>query len=537
MSLVKNVGTIGGLTAVSRVFGFIRDMLFARLFGAGLAADAFQLAFTLPNTFRRLFAEGAFSVAFVPMYGGKLHGAGSEEQREREAGVFANDVLSVFVWVLLAFSLLCILAMHGIVWLLARDYAAVPGKFELSVTLARITFPYLGLVSVVALLSGILNTRSRFGPGALAPVLFNFALIGGLLWGWFFDYSDRLKAFAQSWALPVAGILQLVYLLISLRRAGVGLKLHWPRMTPDTKVLLWRIFPATFGAGIYQISQLADTFFATSLPQGSLTLLKMADRLNQMPLGIVGIALGTAILPALSRHIAGGDPQGAAQLQGRAIELATLLTLPAAAALAVCAPAFVHAFFVGGKFTAADGAIMMQIVVALVCGLPSYVLVKVLEPGYFSRGDTRTPVITAGTALCFNIFLNLAVVRPWGIVGLAAATACSASLNCVLLYGNLHRRAHFRFSLALLSRIVRQALASAVMAAVLWFLLKATMPWYSGSVAQKGGGIVLLVAVGLAVFFAAAWLLGAIDKDAIAQLRPGKRRATPVTASEIERNG
>ncbi|WEK48256.1 MAG: murein biosynthesis integral membrane protein MurJ [Candidatus Andeanibacterium colombiense] len=520
MSLIRNVGTIGGLTAVSRVFGFMRDMLFARLFGAGLAADAFQLAFTLPNTFRRLFAEGAFSVAFVPMYGKKLHG----EDGEREAGIFANDVLSVFVWVLFGFSVLCILGMEGIVWLLAREYQHIPGKFELSVTLARITFPYLGLVSVVALLSGILNTRSRFGPGAVAPVLFNFALIGGLLWGWYFDYSDRLKAFAQSWALPVAGLLQLVFLLWSLKRSGVGLKIHWPRMTPDTKVLLWRIFPATFGAGIYQISQLADTFFATSLPQGSLTLLKMGDRLNQMPLGIVGIALGTAILPALSRHIAGGDQSGAAKLQGRAIELATLLTLPSAAALAVCAPAFVNAFFVGGKFTAHDGAIMTEIVVALVCGLPSYVLVKVLEPGYFSRGDTRTPVMTAASALAFNIFLNLAVVRQFGIVGLAGATACSASLNCVLLYANLHRRNHFRFSLPLAGRILRQLLAAGVMAVALWFLLQATMPWYSGTVASKAGGIVLLVVVGLVVYGAAALLFRAFDQEDLRMLRRKSKR-------------
>jgi putative peptidoglycan lipid II flippase len=263
---------------------------------------------------------------------------------------------------------------------------------------------------------------------------------------------------------------------------------------------------------------LADTFFATSLPQGSLTLLKMGDRLNQMPLGIVGIALGTAILPALSRHIAGNDSSGAAKLQGRAIELATLLTLPAAAALAVCAPAFVNAFFVGGKFRPEDGAIMIQIVMALVCGLPAYVLVKVLEPGYFSRGDTRTPVFTAGSALTFNIFLNLAVVRPFGIVGLAAATACSASLNCLLLYVNLHRRDHFRFSLALAGRIVRQALASAVMAVVLWYLMQATMPWYSGSVASKAGGIVLLVGAGLVSYALAALLFRAFDDQDLRML-------------------
>lgn len=523
MSLIKNVGTIGGLTAISRVFGFVRDMLFARLFGAGLAADAFQLAFTLPNTFRRLFAEGAFSVAFVPMYSRKLHG----EDGEQQAAVFANDVLSVFVWVLFGFSLLCIAGMEAIVWVLAREYQHVPGKFELSVTLSRITFPYLGLISVVALLSGILNTRSRFGPGAVAPVLLNLCLIASMAWSWLCGYPDVAKAFSQSWAVAGAGLLQMLFLAWSVRRAGVELKLHRPRLTADTRVLLWRIFPATFGAGIYQLSQLADTFFATSLKQGSLTLLKMADRLNQMPLGIVGIALGTAILPTLSRHIAGGDERGAAKLQGRAIELATLLTLPSAAALAVCAPAFVNAFFVGGKFRPEDGAIMSQIVVALVCGLPSYVLVKVLEPGYFSRGDTRTPVMTAGTALTFNIFLNLMVVRPFGIVGLAAATACSASLNCLLLYANLHRRGHFRFGVPLLSRILRQFVASAIMAVALSYLLEATMPWYSGHVGQKFAGIAMLVAAGLIVYGIAAWLIGAFDKEDMAILLR-RRSAKPI---------
>lgn len=523
MSLIKNVGTIGGLTAVSRVFGFARDMLFARLFGAGLAADAFQLAFTLPNTFRRLFAEGAFSVAFVPMYSRKLHSDGGED----EAAHFANDVLSVFVWVLFGFSILAILGMEGIVWLLAREYQSVPGKFELSVTLSRITFPYLGLISVVALLSGILNTRSRFAPGAIAPILLNLCLIGAMVWGWQQGDDEFAKAATQSWAVAAAGVAQLSFLWWSVRRAGVTLKLHWPRMTPDTKVLLWRIFPATFGAGIYQLSQLADTFFATSLKQGSLTLLKMADRLNQMPLGIVGIALGTAILPTLSRHIAASDEKGAAKLQGRAIELATLLTVPAAFALAVCAPSFVNAFFVGGKFKPEDGLIMSEIVVALVCGLPAYVLVKVLEPGYFSRGDTRTPVMTAATALSFNIFLNLVVVRPFGIVGLAAATACSASLNCLLLYANLHRRGHFRFDLKLLGRVVRQIIASAVMAAVLWYLQAAISHWFTGSIAAKALGIVLLVGTGTAIYGVLALTIGAVDKEDLAILAR-RRSAKPI---------
>ena len=533
-SLVRSVGTIGGLTAVSRVFGFVRDMLLARVLGAGLAADAFQLAFTLPNTFRRLFAEGAFSVAFVPMYSRALHGEGGEAAAER----FAGDVLAVFVWVLLAFSAVAMLGMSGIVWLLASEYQAIPGKFELSVLLSRITFPYLALISLVAMLSGLLNARSRFAPGAFAPVLLNICLIAAILLG------DRLRgdsgddvivATALAFGVAAAGVAQLAYLAWATRRAGVRLRVRWPRLTPEVRRLGALILPATFGAGIYQVSQFVDTFFATQLPQGSLTLLKLADRLNQMPLGIVGIALGTAILPMLSRHIHSGDAAKAQRLQANAFEMATLLTLPAAVALAVCAPAFVTAFFVGGKFTLADGAIMAQIVVALVSGLPAYVIVKILNPGFFAREDTRTPVWTALAALAFNIALNLYAVRHYGIVGLAAATAASASLNCLLLYAILHARGWFRFTAKLGGRIARQAAASAAMGAALWWLVPQFAGRYGGSALERALALTALVAAGAAVFFLAAWAFGALDKDLLAQLgrsRPRRRRSDDILEVE-----
>lgn len=531
MSLLRNVGTIGGLTAVSRVFGFARDILLARALGAGLAADAFQLAFTLPNTFRRLFAEGAFSVAFVPLYSRALHGRDGEPGSEEAATAFANDVLSVFVWVLLAFSAACMIFMPGIVWLLAREYAEVPGKFELSVFLSRVTFPYLGLISLVAMLSGLLNARSRFGPGAAAPVLLNICLISGIIIG------DRLRGgtgndvvvvYTLAIAVSLSGVAQLAYLAWATRRAGVRLKVTLPKFTPEVKRLGMLILPATFGAGIYQISQLVDTFFATSLPQGSLTLLKLADRLNQMPLGIVGIALGTAILPMLSRHIHTGDNAEAQRLQANAFEIATLLTLPAAAALAVCAPAFCTAFFVGGKFTAADGAIMANIVVALVAGLPAYVIVKVLNPGFFAREDTRTPVWTALASLIFNIAVNLYVVERYGIVGLAGATAASASLNCLLLYAILHKRGWFHFTPKLLGRVARQLVATGAMTAVLWYLMPLMQDRYSGNLIEKLWSLGALVAGGGIVFFGMAFAVGALDKSLLAQLRrrrPARNKA------------
>ena len=296
-------------------------MITARVLGAGLAADAWQLAFILPNTFRRLFAEGAFSVAFVPMYSRALH----SEEGESAADRFAGDVLAVFVWVLLGFSALAMLAMPGIVWLLASEYREVPGKFELSVVLSQVTFPYLMLVSLVAMLSGLLNARSRFAPGAFAPVLLNVVLIGGIVTGYYLrgpQGDDVMVAWSLAIALVVAGVAQLAYMWWAKRRAGVRLKITLPKFTPEVKRLCLLMLPATFGAGVYQISQLVDTFFATSLPQGSLTLLKMADRLNQMPLGIFGIALGTAILPMLARHIQTGDAREAQRLQTNAVEIA-----------------------------------------------------------------------------------------------------------------------------------------------------------------------------------------------------------------------
>ncbi len=533
MSLLKNVGTIGGLTLVSRLFGFARDILLARVLGAGLAADAFQLAFTLPNTFRRLFAEGAFSVAFVPLYSRALHGSDGAPGSEAAAEAFASDVLSVFLWVLLAFSALCMVVMPGIVWLLASEYADVPGKFDLSVFLSRVTFPYLFFISLVAMLSGLLNARSRFGPGAVVPVLLNIFLISGILLGNHLrgdSGDDVVVVQVLAVAVSLSGLAQFLYLAWATRRAGVRLKVKMPRITPEVRRLGMLILPATFGAGIYQISQLVDTFFATSLPQGSLTLLKLADRLNQMPLGIVGIALGTAILPMLSRHIHTGNTAEAQRLQGNAFEIATLLTLPAAAALAVCAPAFCTAFFVGGKFTATDGAIMANIVVALVAGLPAYVIVKVLNPGFFAREDTRTPVWTALVSLIVNVGINIYVVNRFGIVGLAGATAASASLNCLLLYAVLHRRGWFHFTAKLLSRVARQLLATGAMTAVLWYLVPLFADQYAGSLFERAWSLTAVVASGAAVFFGAAFVFGALDKDLVGQLR--RRPASAGSAGE-----
>ncbi|MBC7284957.1 lipid II flippase MurJ, partial [Hoeflea sp.] len=271
-----------------------------------------------------------------------------------------------------------------------------------------------------------------------------------------------------------------------------------------------------------------DTFFATSLPQGSLTLLKFADRLNQMPLGIIGIALGTAILPMLARHIQTGDDREAQRLQASAVEIALLLTLPGAMALAVCAPAFTTAFFLQGRMTPADVAIMAEITMALVAGLPAYVLIKVFQPAFFSREDTRTPVLIAAGALLANIALNVYAVPRYGITGLAAATAITATGNVATLYVILHRRGWFQWTARLTGRIARQLLATVAMGAVLYGTMGLLAGQFDGGVLERAGALAALVLAGLVTFFAAAWIVGALDKDMVAQLR--RRRPAPAKA-------
>jgi putative peptidoglycan lipid II flippase len=522
MSLIKATGTIGGLTMVSRVAGFVRDMMLARILGPGMASDAFLLALTLPNIFRRLFAEGAFSAAYVPMFSRRLHGEGGQASAEE----FSSNVLSVFVPLLIAFTALFEIAMPGVIWVMASEYQEVPGKFELAVVLTQITFPYILLISLVSLLTGILNSLSRFAPGASFPILLNLALIVGLLVG---DQlrgqsgDDTLVAYVLASAVTIGGVLQLLWLWFWTHRAGIRLRLHRPRLTPEVKELGIIILPAVFGAGVYQVNQFVQLFFVTRLPNGSLSYLNFADRLNQLPLGIIGIALGTAILPMLSRYIGGEDRKGADRIQSNAIELAMLLTLPAAAALAICADPFVNAFFLGGRFNAADAAITANVVVALVAGLPAYVLIKVLTPAFFARKDTKTPVWAAVAALLVFILFNLLFIDRFGIVGLAGATATGAWLNSLILYAILVRRDHYRIDPLLGGRLLRQVAATAAMVATLWPLRLWLWSWFSGSILERTFAIGVLIGTGALVYFGVAFMIGAIDKEKIAMFQ--RRRA------------
>jgi putative peptidoglycan lipid II flippase len=506
MNLTRAIGTIGGLTMVSRVFGFAREMLMSRIMGASGAADAFLVAFRLPNTFRRLFGEGAFSAGFVPLFSQHYHGQGGLEAARK----FSEEVLAVFLPALFAFTLLFELIMPAFVWAIASGYADEPEKFWLTVYLTRITFPYLLLISLVSLFSGVLNSLTRFVAAAFAPALLNMSMLAAML---IVPTGGVPTATALSVGVTVGGLFQLALTWQSARRAGVSLRLRRPRMTPGVKRFFVVVIPATLGAGVYQISQLIDTFFATRLPEGSMSYLNYSDRLNQLPLSVIGTALGTAILPQISRFISQNDPGEAAKVQAKAVELSMLLCLPAALALSVAAGPLVVALFQGGRFTATDALFTGNVLAIIVSGLPAYVLVKVITPGFYARQDTRTPVKTAAIVLIANVALNFALIPFFGIYGLAAVIAICSWLNCIMLYLILRRRGHFRIELPLWGRIGRQLLAGLAMAAALIGVRILLGDWFDASPGRRLAAVVAMVGTGLLVYFPVVWVVGGMDKD------------------------
>lgn len=516
MSLLKNVGTIGGLTLVSRVFGFARDILLARVLGAGGVADAWQLAFQLPNLFRRLFAEGAFASAFVPLF--NRHMAEDENAARR----FAGEVLAVLLPILVAFGAVMMLAMPWVLWAFANeDLRGDAARYDLAVTMGRIAFPYLMFMSLATLVAAILNSLSRFAAAAAAPILLNICLLVALVWGALQPGGEATRAatgIGLAIAVSVSGMLQLAWLYWFMRRAGFRIPRLTPKVTARVREMGVLIVPAVFGAGVYQISRFIDLAFIRVLPDGSLTYMAMADRWNQLPLGIIGIALGTAILPSLSRYIAKSEDEEAVRLQANAIELAMLLTLPCAVALFITGFAFVKAFMQGQAFTAEDARVTGMVTSALVVGLPAYVLVKVMTPNFFARRDTRTPVYTAAASLVVTVGLNLALVPVLGVVGLALAGAVGAWVNIALLGAILARRGYFRLPVRVLGRIGRIALAAGIMGAALWALLPFIAPWLDQAFIMRLAAIGAIMAVSLITYGGATVMLRVLDKQAVQRL-------------------
>src|SRR5487761_1301268 len=494
MALLRSVATVGGYTMVSRVLGFVRDVLMAQFMGAGPVADAFFVALRLPNLFRSLFAEGAFSAAFVPIFAGMMAKDGREQARH-----FAEEAIAALTTVLFVFVLACEIFTPALLHVLAPGFAAEPEKFAVTVTFTRITFPYLLFISLVALQGGVLNSLERFAATAVAPLLL----------------VRPVSGVALSWAVMSAGFAQFVWLMASCHRAGVALHFPRPRWTPALKRLVRLMGPGIVGAGVTQLNLVVSTAVASLLPTGAVSYLYYADRLNQLPLAVVGTAVGTAILPSLSRQVRTGDEAGAVTTQNRGLELALLLTVPAAVALGVLAQPLLATLFERGAFGPADVRATAGALAAYAAGLPAFVLVKVLAPAFFARHDTTTPVKIAVVAVAANFALTLllGVALPFAYVGVACATSTAGWINALSLLWLLHRRAHFRLDARCRSRIPRILAAAMLMGAVLVALDIPLAPYFGASQVVRLAALVALIAAGLGAFAIFALALGAADRS------------------------
>jgi len=512
MKLFRSFATVGGMTMISRVLGFVRDILIAGVLGAGPVADAFFVAFRFPNLFRRLFAEGAFNAAFVPLFARRLAGDGKRAARE-----FAEQALAVLLVALMLTTAVAEIAMPWLMYLIAPGFAASPEKFDLAVLLTRIAFPYLLCVSLVALLSGVLNALDRFAVAAAAPILLNIVLISVMLGVTWYAFGNTPEAgIALAWGVAVAGVLQLMVLIYWARHVGMGLKLLKPRMTEGVRRLIRLGVPGVIAGGITQINILVGTIIA-SLEDSAVSWLYYADRIYQLPLGIVGIAIGIVLLPDLSKRLRAGDGDGAAVSLNRSLEVSLLFTLPAAVALFVAPEPIIQVLFQRGAFGADDTAATASALAAFAVGLPAFVLIKVFSPGFFAREDTRTPMIYAGISVVVNIIGSLALFFVIGHVGIAVATSLAGWTNAGLLAATLARRGDFTADGGLRSRLGPICLSSAIMGLALWWLGVGLEPWFApgnGLVIQSGA-LALLVGAGLLIFALAAQLTGAVHLQTI----------------------
>ncbi|MCD6034910.1 MAG: Virulence factor MVIN-like [Rickettsiales bacterium] len=491
-TLVKSAVTVGVFTLFSRVVGFVRDMVIATTLGTGPIADAFFVAFRLPNLFRSLFAEGAFNAAFVPLFAGKLSAEGIDSAKR-----FAEQVLIVMLLVLVTFTVFMQIAMPWAMYLIAPGFTDNPEQFNMAVELSRITFPYLLFITLVSLLSGVLNSIERFSAAAMAPIFLNLSMICTAFW---LNAYTETPAEALAWGVAVGGVTQLIWMVIACIRADVFLYFRKPALTPDVKKLLKRMIPGIMGAGVTQINLLIGTLVATLIPS-AVSLLYYADRITQFPLAIIGTAMGTAMLPSLSKAFREDRIHDAIHTQNRAMEFSLFFTLPAAVALMVSGLPIVTVLFNHGAFTTADAYGAYQALFAYTLGLPAFVLAKVLLPGFFAHGNTKTPVKIAVSCLVINTVLNIALVYPFHHTGIAIGTSIAAWVNALLLWRGLRQRSYFASDAELRFRTVRIIISSILMGCILYACQTVLNPYFGGeSRTERVGALLILVSAGFGTY-------------------------------------
>ncbi|MFG8879360.1 murein biosynthesis integral membrane protein MurJ [Pseudomonas aeruginosa] len=500
MNLLKSLAAVSSITMLSRVLGFVRDTILARIFGAGLATDAFFVAFKLPNLLRRIFAEGAFSQAFVPILAEYKNQQGEEATR-----TFIAYVSGLLTLVLALVTALGILAAPWVIWVTAPGFADTPEKFALTTDLLRVTFPYILLISLSSLAGAILNTWNRFSVPAFVPTLLNVAMIGFALF--LTPYFDP-PVMVLGWAVLAGGLLQLLYQLPHLRKIGM---LVLPRLNlRDSGV--WRVMklmlPAILGVSVSQISLIINTIFASFLAAGSVSWMYYADRLMELPSGVLGVALGTILLPMLAKTYSNKDRHEYSRLLDWGLRLCFLLVLPCSLALAILAEPLTVSLFQYGKFTTVDAAMTQRALVAYSVGLLGIILVKVLAPGFYAQQNIRTPVKIALFTLVSTQLMNLAFIGPLQHAGLALSIGLAACLNAGLLYWQLRKQRLYLPQPGWAKLLVKLVVAVLVMSAVLLATMHWLPAWEQGAMLERFLRLGLLVVAGLLAYFGMLALLG-----------------------------
>ena len=466
--MIQRILTVGGYTLLSRVTGFVRDIILAAVLGAGPAADAFFVALRLPNHFRAIFAEGAFNAAFVPAYARIREQGGAHR-----AGLFADRIFTLLLASQVVLLAVALLFTPAVIDVLAPGFGADPQRFGLAVDLTRITFPYLLLITLVTLYGGILNALERFAAASAAPILLNVSMVAALLVAHWFPTPGH----AAAWGVLVSGVLQALLVAGDCWRAGALPRFRALKLDADVSRFFRALGPATVGSAGVQLAMFADTIIASFLPTGAVSALYYADRINQLPIGVIGIAAGTVVLPEMSRRIAAGDEAGAAHAQNRAIEFTLLLGIPCIAAFFAIPDLIVKALFVRGAFTEADAIASGHTLAAYAFGLLPFVLIRSAVATFFARGDTTTPVKAALAAAAVNIGFKVLLMGPLAQVGLALATSIGAWINLGLITWFAARAGHLRADSRLKQSMWKFAVAGVAMGLVLWIAYAPVAAW------------------------------------------------------------
>src|SRR6476619_231938 len=468
--MLGRIFTVGGYTLLSRLTGFARDIMLAAILGAGPVADAFFVALRLPNHFRAIFAEGAFNAALVPAYA-HVHG----ERGQTSARLFADRIFTLLFLSQLVLLVVAWLFMPQVIAILAPGFAEDPVRGELAITLTRITFPYLLLITLVTLYGGMLNVMHRFASAAAAPIFLNLSMMATLALAAFFPGAG----YAAAWGVLLAGILEFLLLAGDAAKTGILPKFAMFKLDEDVRAFFRALGPATIGSMGTQIALFADTIIATFLPAGALSALYYADRLNQLPIGVIGIAIGTVLLPAMSRRLTANDISGASAAQRRAFEFSLLFSVPFVAAFLTVPDVIMRAMFARGAFSKADAVTAGATLAAYAIGLIQFGTIRSAVATFYERQDTATPVKAALTGVAVNVALKILLVGSLAQVGLALATAVGAWVNLLLVIGFAVRAGYLDLDRALMQSLAKFAVCGAVLAAALWFAARFAMAYFS----------------------------------------------------------